>query len=83
VGKELDCLVCMYVEPRPGLDSASEAELEVLTVCNGQMVCLRHVPCAQPTYYATIRSGVDLESNGQMTDLDEYRRWIRTQTTDS
>jgi hypothetical protein len=74
---ELMCLVCMFVTPRPGVESTEE--LEVLTVVNGQLVCMRHVPCAQSTYHDTLMSGVRFESQGSIEHLSEYQEWRERQ----
>lgn len=67
---EWTCSVCLYVRPNPGVD---EAELTLLTVINGQMVCLRHAGCATDSHHSTILAGVHLESDGTMTGLSEYQ----------
>jgi len=69
---ELICSVCLYVSPRPGAD---RAELELLTIIDGQMVCVRHAPCARGDHHHTILGGVHLESNGEMTSLSAYQDW--------
>lgn len=70
---DLICSVCLYVRPRRDLDTDAAAELETLTVINGQMVCIRHAGCAGATHHDTVRSGVHLESGGQMTSLSAYQ----------
>jgi hypothetical protein len=70
------CAVCLYVQPRPGLDEDERAELEVLTIIDGQLVCVRHAGAASSSgHHDTIRAAVHLESQGTMTSLDEYQRW--------
>lgn len=76
---DLFCLACMYVQPRPDLDPDALAETEILTVVNGQMVCLRHVPCASPTYHDTLASAIHLESRGEIEGLSAYQEWHRRQ----
>jgi acyl-CoA thioesterase len=66
------CLACMYVTPRPGADPN---ELDVLTIANGQMVCLRHVGCAASDRHNTIMAAVWMESNGEIDSLSAYQDW--------
>jgi acyl-CoA thioesterase len=66
------CLACMYVRPRPGADPN---ELDVLTIANGQMVCLRHVGCAASDRHNTIKAAVWMESNGEFDSLSAYQDW--------
>ena len=66
------CSVCLYVRPHPDADPD---ELDLLTVINGQMVCLWHASCALSDHHSTIRAGVNLESKGTMTSLEAYQEW--------
>jgi hypothetical protein len=75
VGPLLMCLVCMYVRPRPGLDEDAAAELGVLTVCQGQLVCQRHVSCVGRDHHASLLAAVRYESSGQFSALSDYQRW--------
>ncbi len=76
---EFVCLVCLYVRPRPGLCEDTIAETTMLTVVNGQMVCVRHAGCAMPTRSETIVAGVHLVSGGTIKHLSEYQDWRHKQ----
>lgn len=77
---ELYCLVCLYIRPRPGLSEDAQGELEMLTVVNGQMVCLRHIDCASTEgKHRTLMSGVWFESNGTIEGLSAYQDWREKQ----
>jgi hypothetical protein len=78
-GPQLMCLVCMYVRPRPGLDEDALAELEVLTVLRGQMVCLRHAGCVSGDHHWTLTAAVEMESGGRIASLSEYQSWRSAQ----
>ena len=72
---EIICSVCLYVRPRPGLSEDDLADTTLLTVINGQMVCVRHAGCASETHHSTLMSGVHLESQGEFTSLSAYQDW--------
>lgn len=73
---EFCCLVCLYVQPRPGLDEDARAETEVLTVIDGDLVCVRHVGCASGEgRHRTLLNAVAMESDGEFTSLDAYQDW--------
>lgn len=72
---ELACSACLYVRPRPDLDEDEAAELKLLTVINGHMVCLRHASCARGGHHEVLMSAVFLESDDEKMGLDEYQKW--------
>lgn len=78
-GPQLMCLVCLYVRARPGLDEEHLAELEVVVVHQGEMVCLRHVGCVSSNWTATLTAAVRFESDGQFASLSGYQDWRHKQ----
>ena len=72
--KELWCYICLYVRPKPGLDDDAKVELELLTVVEGMMVCLRHAPFAG-NHFESLKHGVAFESDGKFTSLSAYQDW--------
>lgn len=76
---EFVCNVCLYVRTRPGLDADAVAETELLTMINGQMVCVRHAPFVAGNHIAMLTSAVRFESNGEFDSLSEYQDWRHKQ----
>lgn len=75
---ELWCFVCLYVRPKPGLDDDAQGELEMLTVVDGLMVCLRHVPMVHHgpnASHHTLMNAVRFESDGEFESLSAYQDW--------
>lgn len=72
---ELWCYVCLYVRPRPGLDDDAQGETEMLTVVDGTMVCLRHVPFASSGRNGALTAAVRFESKGEIESLSAYQTW--------
>ena len=70
---DLRCSVCLYVPHRTDLDDDALAELQILTVVNGQMVCLRHVPAAHQSHHDTLKAGVQMESGDERMALTAWQ----------
>lgn len=71
------CSVCVYVAPRPDLKDDAWEETLQLTVVNGQLVCVRHVPMVQgnSSHSMALAAAVRFESKGELTDLAKYQDW--------
>lgn len=80
---EFVCNVCFYVRTRPGLDEGAMAEARMLTVINGQMVCVRHMPFAASNHRVMLADAVRWESSGECESVSEYQDWRRRQDTPS
>lgn len=57
----------------PGLSDAEKSELETLTVVNGQMVCVRHIPFAGKDHSQSLTNAVLFESGGTTSNLSTYQ----------
>jgi hypothetical protein len=80
VTPELACSVCLYVVPAPDADAD---ELITLTVVNGQMVCMRHIPVAYREHHDTLMAAVVMESGGAVKGLSAYQDWRMKQERES
>lgn len=63
---EFICSFCVYLELNPNMDEEDIESTKLLTVINGQMVCLRHVEAAHVgNHYMGIKIAKEIE---QRTD---------------
>lgn len=59
---EFICCLCMFEEDVPDLTDDEKAEREVLTVINGQMVCLAHQGYAEGGQHSAMLRTMRAES---------------------
>lgn len=75
---EFICSACLYVQPRPGLSEDEKAEMSMLTVINGHMVCVRHAGVAGGRDHNSVLKGaVFIESGKENMSLSEYQDSFR------
>jgi hypothetical protein len=77
----LICSACLYVQPRHDLDDDERAWTEVLTVINGQMVCVRHAAAAGGgDHHNVLRTAVHIETGGdEHITLGQYQEQWRAE----
>jgi hypothetical protein len=76
--RELICSACLYVRPRPGADLG---ETDLLTVIDGQLLCVRHAGCHSTSHHGVIMAAVHMEANGEIKHLSDYQNWRSEQDT--